>query len=209
MKNYVQKLLSVAGESLLSVNNNYEILPQEKIYQELYNLLSVKNGFYAFESALHVFPMGKQQGIMDIESWNTLELWKYEYGSLADDFFCFAEDVFGMQFCLYNHKICLFDVETAHYEILADDFEEWAEKVLAESNMLTGYSLARAWQQQHGLLPVGKRLLPKKTFVAGGAFEMNNLYVGDAVEGMKFRGSLAQQIHDLPDGTVIEFEIVD
>lgn len=65
--------------------------------QDLLRLLKLKNGFYAFESALHVFPFSdidvyEQQ---DLLRWNSPDLWKSLYGADAEGLFCFAEDVFG------------------------------------------------------------------------------------------------------------------
>lgn len=57
-----------------------------------------------------------------------------------------------------------------------------------------------SWQEANGPLPAGSRLVPKQPFVLGGPFERDNLYVGDAVEAMCFRGDMARQIAELPDG---------
>lgn len=76
-------------------------------------------------------------------------------------------------------------------------------------NVLTGYPLGHHWQTQHGALAPGHRLIPKQPFVLGGAFDTDNLYSLDAVEGMRFRGELARQITGLPDGTAIEIRVTD
>lgn len=62
---------------------------------------------------------------------------------------------------------------------------------------------------RHGVLVEGQRLVPKLPFVAGGEFEVDNLYAADAVEGMRARGNLAVQIRDLPDGAQISYRIVE
>src|SRR5881394_4570455 len=62
--------------------------------------LRQKNGFYAFESALHVFPIGSKEGVMDLETWNLPDTWRNTYGGLADGYLFFGEDTFGNQFCL-------------------------------------------------------------------------------------------------------------
>jgi hypothetical protein len=207
MSSSITKLLSLSDELL--IKTEVETNADNSLTNSLLMMLSEKNGFYAFESALHVFPLGKKKGVMDIESWNSADVWKSAYGNLATPFFCFAEDIFGMQFCIYEDIICLFDAETAHYEVIASTLEEWAEKILEDYNVLTGYPIAHQWQQKYDRIPEGYRLFPKMPFVGGGSFDINNLYVADMVEGMKARGSIAQQIHDLPDGTKIEFAIVE
>jgi hypothetical protein len=176
---------------------------------ELLDLLQKRNGFYAFLSALYVFPFGKVEGVMDLESWNAPSLWRQEYGDLAEGRLFFAEDVFGGQFCIKDGSVWAFDPETGHLESLGGSVEEWARHLLLEHDVLCGTQLARYWQERHGGLPPGKRLVPKMPFAAGGTFDLGNLYLGDAVEAMRFRGQLATKIRDLPDGAKVSFKVTD
>ena len=169
-------------------------------------LLQQRNGFYAFESALHVLPHSEDRGL---ESWNAPALWRDAYADLADGYLFFAEDLFGGQFCLRGEEVGTFDPETGEFEAMANDLEGWAREILADYEVLTGHPLAQAWQRQHGPLPAGQRLLPKMPFVAGGEYELSNLYPLDAVEGMRFRAELARQIRDAPDGAQIRIAVVD
>jgi hypothetical protein len=173
----------------------------------LRGVLGVCNGFYAFESALHVFPVGGDAMHMGLEHWNSPALWRFEYEDLAEGCWFFAEDVFGVQFCLKDEHIASFNPETGEVEPVADTLEEWAAKILKEYDCLTGYSLAHAWQQKNGALKPGMRLVPKVPFVLGGEFRVENLVVMDAVKGMRARGSLARQIRELPDGARIQYVI--
>lgn len=175
---------------------------------DLLDMLRERNGFYALEGALHVFPSHSSPQEIGLEKWNENVLWRAEYKGMADGCLFFAEDVFGGQFCIKDGKIHTFDPETGALEFLADDIEGWARAIISDYEVLTGYPLAHQWQEQHGQLPAGKRLLPKMPFVAGGEFVLGNLYLGDSVEGMRFRASIANQIKDLPDGAQIKINIV-
>jgi hypothetical protein len=139
--------------------------------------------------------------------WNSPATWRSSYGELADGYSYFAEDVFGGQFAIVDggESIVSFDPETADSQVIADGIDAWAQMVLEDSDYLTGHSLARAWQERHGALQPGSRLLPKVPFVAGGKYELDNLYVSDAADGMRFRGEIARQIATLPEGTPIRF----
>src|SRR5262249_13725102 len=159
------------------------------------------------ESALHVFPAGKRDGVMDLEQWNSSSLWRSEYGDLADGCFFFAEDIFGGQFCIKEGQIYSFDPETGQRTPVASEVAAWLSHVVEDYKMHTGFSLAHEWQQRHGALEPGKRLLPKTPFVLGGGFNVDNLYAGDAVDGMRFRGHLARKIERLPDGAKVELRI--
>jgi hypothetical protein len=174
---------------------------------ELAALLTQKNGFLAFEGALQVFPVGPVSEGYDLERWNSIELWRQAYGDMADDALFFAEDIFGEQFCIRDDHIHRFNPETGQSKEIAYTLREWAERILVNYSMETGYILAHTWQQQHGPLPLGARLVPPIPFVAGGNHEIDNLVAIDAVEGMLFRADIARQIRDLPDGSRIRLVI--
>lgn len=176
---------------------------------ELLMMLGQRNGFYALESALHVFPTHSTQEEFGLTDWNEDALWRTAYRGLADDCLFFAEDIFGGQFCIKANRIYTFDPETGELSYLADSIEGWAAAVMNDHEILTGYPLAHQWQEHNGPVPARKRLLPKVPFVLGGEFKIENLYLVDAIEGMKFRADVAYQIKNLPDGAEIKLNIID
>lgn len=168
-----------------------------------------KNGFFCFESALRFFPSTTVEFFSwGTSDWNSSSLWKAAYRGIADDIFCFAEDVFGRQFVVNDEKISVFDPETGNLEMMASSLEEWASIVLLDFRQLTGHPLAHQWQTVHGPLRPRDRLIPKRPFVLGGEFLIENLAALDSVRVMKSLGNLASQIHDLPDGAKIQFKIL-
>jgi len=212
MSSDLKKLFSSASPSL---NDDSPALSERlrslagPLADELLRMLQERNGFYALESALHVFPSHSGQQAIGLDEWNDDALWRAEYQGMADGCLFFAEDVFGGQFCIKDAKVFTFDPETGVLEYLADDIEGWAAAIVGDYDVLTGYPLAHQWQSRNGPLPANKRLLPKVPFVAGGEFVMGNLYLADAAEGMKFRADIANQIKSLPDGAQIRFNVVD
>jgi hypothetical protein len=196
----LDKLLQIASPALAPAAPS---VPADLLAQPgaaaLGDLLGRRNGFYAFESALHVFPVGSE-GTQDLAGWNAPGLWRDAYGGLADGLLLFAEDLFGGQFALRDGEVVTFEPETGEVEALARDLEGWARALLDDYELLTGQPLAHAWQRRHGPLPAGRRLLPKTPFVLGGAYEVENLYPLEAVQGMRLRGDIARQLKDLPDG---------
>lgn len=172
-------------------------------------LLGEKNGFYAFEGALHVFSdLGttQEKGVLE---WNSDGLWRSAYDGLAGEAVFFAEDVFGVQFCVLDGSIATFDPETGAFETIAKDMEAWAAQILSDASLWTGYGLAHEWQMRHGPLPPGERLVPKIPFVLGGEYDVANLHALDATKAMLFRASIAVQIRDLPDGAAIKLRVVE
>jgi hypothetical protein len=167
-----------------------------------------RNGFYAMSSALLVRPVGGDvAGVRSVATWNQPTLWRCAYGDLAADGWCFAEDAFGGQFSLHDDGVFAFDPETGARDRLADDLVGWAEALLDDAAVLTGYPLAHEWQVRHGPLPVGQRLVPTVPFVLGGSFDVDNLRALDEVQGMRLRGELAVQLRDLPDGATVRYGV--
>lgn len=208
-----EKLLSISSEPLSRQRvtiNLPDFAKYGEIGKQLETLLHQKNGFYAFESALHIFPAAPFEKEMTLSRWNSFGLWRHEYGSLVDeDALFFGEDAFGDQFCLRGNQICSFDAETGEFKVTSQDFEDWAKRILEDNGLLTGYPLIHQWQERHGPIPIGTRLMPKWPFVLGGPYTLENLYALQSVSIMKSRGNLACQTKDLPDGTQIKFRIIE
>ena len=212
METNLKKLVSISSEALCDDSPQIldRLLSQAGVLgEQLIDLLRNKNGFYAFESALHVLPAGCKGSCMNIEEWNNDSSWRKEYGDLVQGYLFFAEDVFGVQFALCNLAVRKFDPEIGEFEDFAPDLEKWAAKILEDYNYETGFPLAHDWQLQNGPLSPGKRLLPKIPFVLGGAYEVENLYAADALEGTMFRADIWRQISDLPDGSQIKLKVIN
>ena len=208
--NCISKLVSIGSEAIMGPpksHDSYTLNMGSRVRAELFELLTLRNGFYAFQSALHIFPIGTAEGIMDLESWNADTLWRNGYGRKTEHCLFFAEDIFGGQFCIHEDKVCYFEPETGELEDLAPNLESWACLILEDYQVLTGYLLAHRWQKENGPLSSGKRLLPKVPFILEGAFEVDNVYAADAVEGMRFRGDLARQLDSIPDGANVKIKV--
>lgn len=206
----VEKLLSIASDSI-ALPVSLTPLPSdgngsELRRAELLAMLSMRNGFYAFESALHVLPSSAQRtqdAFLNIQIWNQTTLWRDRYLHEGDDLLFFAEDIFGGQFAIKGEHIVSFEPESGEVEVIAKSIDDWAAQLLLNYRELTGQPLARAWQEVHGAIPLGRRLLPKVPFILGGQYHQENLVAVDAIEGMRYRGELWQQLRDLPDGAQV------
>lgn len=208
----LNKLLLNSSSSLCA----YEAEISEQLHNfagsladSLLKMLSQRNGFYSLEGALHVFPTHSSEKEIGLDRWNENTLWRDAYQGLTNNCLFFAEDIFGGQFCIKDNQIYTFDPETGALDYLADDIEGWAKAIVSDYEVLTGYPLAHQWQKRNGILPAGKRLLPKIPFVVGGEFTLDNLHLADAIEGMRFRAHIANQIKSLPDGAQIKITITD
>lgn len=177
----------------------------QRLQSELQELLSRRNGFYAFEGALHFLPSCNLTSAPEIpiQAWNEFSLWRSWYQDLTADLLFFAEDIFGSQFAISNTQIVSFDPESAEILPLTATFGEFVHLLMHDGDNLTGFPIAHSWQVANGAIARGSRLIPKVPFVLGGNFEHSNLFSMNAVKGMRYRGEIWQQIKNLPDGAQV------
>jgi hypothetical protein len=208
----IEKLISISSGSFNQGQVSLApdlLLAVGKLGEELEQLLNMKDGFYAFESALRIFSSQESEYSYSLAQWNSPDLWRNHYAGLADDCLFFAEDLFGGQFCIKGDAIYSFDPETGNMEAMSNSFESWAQEILSDYNVWTGYPLAFEWQRSFERLTHKQRLMPKTPFVCGGQFELDNLSPVNVIAGMRSRANLARQIVDLPEGAKIQFNIVE
>lgn len=169
--------------------------------------LEVHNGLYAFSRALHIFGCSDEMAFHDMETRNRSSQWRQLYGETAAGLAFFAEEVLGNLFAYSEEGIVFFDVESAESEMVADDFIGWVRYILEDVDYTTGRSLAQAWFALHGPIPFGSHLCPKRPFIIGGEYEVDNLFLAPWNESLLFKADIARQIRDLPDGTEIEIDL--
>jgi hypothetical protein len=170
-------------------------------------MLSTKKGFYAFESALHVFPSYSHGAHMSLQRWNAAGTWKSEFGDFLDPLTCFAEDIFGNQFGILDEVVVVLNAESGEIRTLTRSLEERACQLLADYQLPTGFPFAHEWQALFGPLKQDQRLVPKRAFIFGGEYAVDNLYSTESAGGMRVRGHIYQQIRDLPDGSKVRLSI--
>lgn len=213
MTEQVEQLLRCASEPLSQSTPRLSAACSDlagELAPELLQMLSSRNGFTAFGGALQVYPAGASvRSIADLDRWNSPALWRSTYKDLADGCLFFAQDLFGVQFCIHAGAVYRFDPETADKEYLGPGIDGWALRMCLEPDVNTGSTLLRQWERSHGTLPEDKRLAPKIPFVLGGEFEIRNLRAMDAVHAMRFYGDLAIQLHELPDGAQVQLKTVE
>jgi len=210
MDRYVEKLLSIS-ESVCSEKHqknqfSASIMPHNDLIL-INEILSKKNGFYAFESALHFYGTGNNRMDIDLIQWNSEDLWINWYKDLRPVGICFAEDLFGNQFVSSGNGVFIFNNETGEQECIANSVAQWCKLILDDYEYLTGYPLAHEWQKKNGALRPKQRLGAKIPFVLEGEFTEANLYAIDCIKLMRANANLAIQISNMPDGGSVKLRI--
>ena len=111
----VEKLLAISSERLVpAAPTNFEPMKNYPLGPELLRMLERKNGFYAFESSLHVFPLTSDiVNGSTLDEWNSDTLWRNDYGDLTKGLLFFAEDILqGQFFVLSSSGVLRFNAET-------------------------------------------------------------------------------------------------
>lgn len=196
----LERLLAVAGPALGGAAS-----PPSGLPDALIPLHGARDGFLASFAALHVFPAdaaGDQPDLASVHA--TLEA---AYGPLVGAHRAFAQDLFGMLFTVHPDGICTFDPETAEHEVIAADLDGWAARVLDEPEELLGAAFAFDWQERHGALRAGERLVPLMPFSLGGEYDDANLEPRGTLLALRERGVLARTLAGLPDGTEVEWPL--
>jgi len=213
MTDSLAKLLSISSASLLPAwrPEEEELLASfGRPGEELLGLLRLKNGFFAFESALHVFPLGSSPEMLNLRDWNAPETWSGDYGDLLPrPSLFFAQEIFGDQFYIEPDGVWRFCAEYSGRERISDSVAAWAGVFMEDWRYHSGYDFGHDWQVMNRPLAEGERLIPKLPFVMGGEYEISNFYAGRIVEAMRFRASFAEQIANLPDGTMVQLQVLN
>lgn len=204
---YQNLLLEQAAASILDQPaSDRGSLPDGLLADELHALLVRRNGFFAYDMGLHVLPSAVSNRL-GVQHWNAPATWRHHFDELAHGHWFFAQDVFGVQFSVFDDAIHTWDPETGEASPVANSVEEWCAHVVTDSDYLVGAGIAREWQEANRPIEPNERLRPKMPFVLGGKYEASFLYAIDAVKALDFAASIAHQIKGLPDGTPFEVRI--
>jgi hypothetical protein len=119
-----------------------EFLRDYALGMELFQMVRSKNGFYAFESALHVFPVTPDP-VSGLEGWNADSLWRSDYQDLTEGLLFFAEDILQDQFCLSRNEknVLRFYAETGETVLFADSVKNGP----TPSCPITKWNQVRRW----------------------------------------------------------------
>lgn len=205
MKN-IKKIISISSEP---IGEKLDKTLSQKMWvpREIQDMLGEKNGFYAFYSALHIYP--SSDPYLSIEEINQDTEWERNYSTDGEEITAFGQDIFGSQFCV-SSKTGYFrlELETGEREHLGEDLDGMWEKLLADPETETGYPLAQQWQIKNGTLPLNYRLCPKIPFFMGGEYSVENLMPIHTLERIRLGMDIFNQTKDIPDGQRVELKVV-
>jgi hypothetical protein len=180
--------------------------------QESYRrFISICDGGYSADEMFHFFGRtGPDQHRLDY--WNTLEPWRRHFSfALSEQWWVFAEDVFGHQFCFSlsgrREVIKMLSPWTGTFTLAANDFLGFLQDVVTGD--VPDQELAAAFFRSRGVWRPFSHLSHRIPIVLGGEHDLENLELVDSVANLSFYGQLLTQIRHLPAGTVIRDVRID
>lgn len=211
----LRDLLVIAGPALSPARpqlRTHEAQLAGRHAGDLLSLLERRNGFFAFGSALHVFPAGPVSGSRDLARWNAADLWRQAFGAADPGMLFFAENVLGEQFALGDEGVFRWDPETLESSRVGADLDEWAGAMMADPDGQAGRALAQRWEAAHGPLPAGWRIRPRFLLFAWREIDYSSLdsyAAADAVELMLACADLGRQLRRLPEGERVRIRVAE
>jgi hypothetical protein len=172
-------------------------------------LLERMNGGYFFERSLHVFGACADPPWHSLSAWNAPGLWRDAYGEAAQGLVCFAEDAFGDQYAYsgMGGEVVCFEAELGRVVSVAPHFVAWLEELLARPESVLPLDVMRREVETRQPLEPGGQMFAYPPLCTVESQEGVTVGQVDAVEAMRFRGSLALQLRNLPPGARVAIEI--
>ncbi len=196
---------------------NLKSSPAKEAFAEIRNIISddsyfnfienVNGGFF-YDYSLQLYSYGSPFEFHDILKVNETIKKEYKSNIIGDAIF-FGQDIFGNQFGYSGGAIIFFNAETGDREKIADNFDDWIEKLYSDLDYLTGRNIVKSWLNFNSSFNVGERLCPKKPFIIGGAYKVENLFPLAYPGYIAAYANIANQIFDLPNGTQIKLKIAE
>ena len=173
-------------------------------------LLERMNGGYFYGRALHIFGACARPDWHSLAAWNGLSLWRDAYGKMAEGLVFFAEDAFGDQYAYTGHggEVVAFEAELGRVATAAPHFRAWLEAILDAPEAVLPVDVVQREAQDGRRFAPGFQLFAYPPLCTREAHE-EGVTIGhvDAIEAMRFRGSLAQQLSQMPQGSRVKIEI--
>lgn len=203
-KKFLTNASFVLGEANLSENPELLNKIKDKAYFDFLN--SIQNGGLFFDNSLQLYGINAAESYLDIEHVNATL--KKEFGELFEGLYSFGQDIFGNQFAFIakSSAIVLFECESADVKEIASNFENWIDEILGDLDYYTGQSLGNQWMESNDFFS-DERLCPRRPFIIGGEYEIENLHSLDYPKYIEFYADLAKQIVNIKDGEKVKITL--
>lgn len=174
-------------------------------------LLTQLNGFTLQGGALRVFGI-REEAELDLEQWNSHELWKYSWGKPLDGWLMIAQNAFGSQYA-YQVSGSDGDIGGPVYYLdpieldgapFFDDVEAFIEECVGKMAGEVFDPELKEAVERHGPVGTAELLVFSPAEAIGGPRDLDNIQKLPAVTAMTFAGDMYRQIDEHPNVDPVE-----
>lgn len=148
---------------------------------------------------------------IDAERWNRFEYWKFAWEYRCQDYFCFAETVWGDQYAYHTERlqqgdarVYLLDRLSMTPEIVASSFSDFLESELIRIARVPYDVMMVQVRQEIGDIEPDIHLTYSPSLLIGGSEDISNIIALPSRISMIFNGDIASQIDAAPESSVIK-----
>jgi hypothetical protein len=181
----------------------------ERLPVEYRDLVARANGYVAYHGGLHV------RGACLTPEWHSLRAaWDGEravhrlWPTVSPDDVPFAQDALGDQFVLRRGQVHRLAAETGELESLGVDLAGFDAAVRVDPFEYLSLGPLEAFRGEGGVLQPGQLLSVYPPYCVDSADARRSFRPIAAADRLGFLASLAAQLHNLPDGTAVRFDIL-
>jgi hypothetical protein len=147
----------------------------------------------------------------DLRTWNSPDFWKFAWGGLASEFFCFGESAWGDQFA-YRASSMTGGTEPEVYMLhntsmlainIAENFSVFLSRSFLRSAINPFSGIIIESRNKFGDIGDEDHLILKRSILLDGENNINNIALIGARASMIINGDLATEYNGLPDGAQI------
>jgi hypothetical protein len=177
---------------------------------ELAAVLRARNGVVAYQGALHVRGACREPAWHSLRhAWEGPDALHQLFEEVRPTDVPFAEDAFGDQFLLRDGRVLRLSGELGEITPVADGLEEFFGELLGDAGRALDYEPFLEYLAGGGELRPGQLLAAYPPFVLTADGAGRDLRAVAAVERRRFLADLARQLHGLPDGAEVRFEVTE
>jgi hypothetical protein len=175
----------------------------------LSNVLATRNGCIAWQGALHVRGWCLEPAWHSIQlAWHGPDSFHDLYSEVEASDIPFAEDAFGDQYLVRGKSVIRMDGETGDLSVVADALDAFFAHLIADASGALGFEPTDLVREIGGPLQPGQLVSVYPPFVFRESADGVSLRPIPALDRRRALASLAKQLRDLPDGSMVDIKIL-
>jgi hypothetical protein len=170
-------------------------------------LLEAMNGFSVFHGAFRLLGLSREPE-MDIETWNSHDVWRFAWDERIEPYLCFGETAWGDQYAYrmrpgngLGDEVYFLEGTLLRPEVLAPTFAEFVTRELLRVGADPYDPMTRAAVAGFGPIAPREHWVYSPSLALGGAESLDHVVKLAAIVAMTFAGDIATALVRSAPGT--------